>query len=256
MENKEIIAFTVYDEKNARYAEKLQKSFHYFHPDIPLRMFNDTEVRKAKDPDIFYKQKPYFADKLFREGYKNVLGLDADQIILGSLDYIFKSKGYDVGTVLNFNLLDARNLGPITIQGVHHATEYHNAGLVMMRSHKFVKHWLRLCQSKYFKRFQYREQDLLNILTHFCDYQVKCYDDADDYEKYFAWHGLLASRSTLNMQMVNGDVYLPAAPDGFPSRDVIVKVWHPAGGQSNTDKLNYRIAFNEDVIEHINKILK
>ena len=251
-----IIAFTVFDKNNEKYANILEKSFHHFHPDIPLRMFGDADVRKANDPEIFYKQKPYFADKLFREGYDAVLGLDADMIILGKLDYIFDTKGYDVGTVLNFNPVDFRTMGPIAVQGIHYATEYYNAGLVMMRSHAFVKHWLRLCQSKYFTRFQYREQDLMNIIAHFGNYQVKCFDDADDFAKYYAWHGLLGSHETTKMQMVNGDVYLPASPDGFPSRDIIFKVWHPAGGQTPYDKLNYRTAFNEDVVEYINNILK
>lgn len=272
--DKSIIFGTACDEKNFGYAVKLVKSFRHFHPEIPIVVYTtmptlkahkalppktrvvDISKEVAKDELLFYKQKPYFADKLFREGYSAVLLGDADQIILGNLDYILNSKGYDVGTVLNFNPLDFRVYGPITVQGVHYATEYYNAGLVMMRSHAFVKHWLKLCNSKYFARFTYREQDLLNVLAHFCNYQVKCFDDADDYENYYAWHGLLASRETLKMQMVNGEVYLPASGDGYPSRDVIIKVFHPAGGQTTTDKLNYRTAFNEDVIEYIDNILK
>lgn len=254
--DKSVIAFTVYDENNAKYAEKLQKSFHHFHPDIPMRMYNDSEIRKTGDKDIFYKQKPYFADKLFREGYKTVLGLDADQIILGKLDYLFNSTGYEVGTVLNFNPLDFRTYGPITVANLHYATEYYNAGLVMMRSHKFVKHWLRLCNSKHFARFPYREQDLMNILLHFGEYNYKCFDDADEYEKYYAWHGLLGSRETLKMQLVGDDIVLPASPDGFPSRPIVYKVYHAAGGQTNFDKLNYRLLFNEEIIAHIDKILK
>lgn len=256
MENKDIIAFTVFDKNNAKYAKILEKSFHHFHPDIPLRMFNDSEVRKAKDPQIFYKQKPYFADKLFREGYKAVLGLDSDQIILGNLDAIVKSKGYDVGTVLNFNTLDAKTYGPISVNGVHYATEYFNCGLVMMRSHKFVKHWLRLCQSKYFERFPYKEQDLMNILLHFGEYSYFCFDDADEYNKYYAWHGLLGARETLRMIMVGNDVVIPKNEKGFPSRDIVYKVYHAAGGQANEDKLNYRLKFNEDVVSYIDKILK
>lgn len=250
-----IIAFTVYDKKNAAYAEKLQKSFHHFHPDIPLRMFNDTEIRKAKDPDIFYKQKPYFADKLFREGYDVVLGLDADMIVLGKLDYLFDTKGYDVGTVLNYNPVDFKIMGPITVQGVHF-TEYYNAGLVLMRNHAFVKQWLRLCQSKYFARFQFREQDLLNILAHFGTFQVKCFDDADPHINHYAWHGVLGAHETSKTVMENGEVVIKASKDGFPTHDIQFKVWHPAGGQTEYDKLNYRTAFPEEVVEHINNILK
>ena len=250
------IAFTVADANNMKYADKLVKSFKYFHPDIPIRVFGDSEIRKTKDKDIFYKQKPYFANILFNEGFEACLGLDADQIILGKLDYIFDNKDYDVGTVLNFNPLDFRTYGAITINGVHAPTEYYNAGLVMMRSHKFVKHWLNLCNSKYFSRFTYKEQDLLNIMCHFGEYVVRCFDDADDFAHYYSWHGLLASREALKMQIVNDEVYLAAQPDGYPSRDIIVKVYHAAMGQTTFDKLNYRLIFNEEVIAYIDKILK
>lgn len=259
------VVFTACDEANLKYARKFLKSFQYFHPDIDLVLFTNAKVEDikgvrilpitSKDPDIWYKQKPHFADILFREGYDSVLGADSDQIVLGNLDYLFNTTGYDVGTVLNFNPLDFRTYGEISIQGVHFATEYYNAGLVMMRSHKFVKHWLALCNSKYFKRFKYREQDLLNIMCHFGEYQVKCYDDADDQTPYFAWHGLLGSRKTLDMILVGKDIVIPQSEDGFPSRDVLYKVYHAGQGQTSEDKLNYRLLFPESIITRIDEIL-
>lgn len=261
------IAFTVADSKNLKYAFLLIKSFKHFHPDIPIVLWTD-EQRKEKlpkdcevrllvvQPDIFVKQKPLFANILFNEGYEAVLGLDSDMIVLGSLDYIFKHEDYDIGTALNFNPLDFRTYGPITIPPVHYATEYQNAGLVMMRNHKLVKHWLRLCNSGFFNRLLYREQDLMNIIIWFGEYKHKCFDDADNIENYYAWHGLLATHSGLKMKVVNKDVILPKSEDGYPSQDIKVKVWHPAGGQTNEDKLNYRTAFSEEVIERIGEILK
>ena len=265
MENKDLVVFTACDQNNLKYARVFLKSFKHFHPDVPLVLFTDAKVENiegvrvlpllTKDPMVWYKQKPFFADRLFREGYKAVLGADADQIVLGNLDNVLYSKGYDVGTVLNFNPIDYASLGPITVQGVHYATEYYNAGLVMMRSHKFVRHWLRLCEGKFFERFTYREQDLLNILCHFGEYQVFCFDDADDFNKYYAWHGLLGSRSTMQMLMHKGNVVLPAQPTGFPNRDIVYKVWHPASGQQTYDKMNFRTSFNEEVIRYIDEIL-
>lgn len=260
------VIFTVCDQNNLKYARKLIKSFKYFHPEKDFVLFTNAKVENipgvrilpitSTDKDIWYEQKPYFADILFREGYESVLGLDSDQLILGKLDYLFNTTGYDVGTVLNFNPLDFRTYGAISVNGVHYATEYYNCGLVMMRNHKFVKHWLRLCNSKYFPRFTYKEQDLFNLICHFGEYEVKCYDDADPDNNYFAWHGLLGSREALRMQMVNGEVYLPASPEGFPSRDIIYKVYHAGNGQTPNDKLNHRLIFNEDVADFITGILK
>lgn len=261
------VAFTACDRNNLKYAKLLIKSFHYFHPDIPIFLFTDEEnqenlpkncvYRKLNiEPDIFYKQKPYFADILFNEGYEAVLGLDSDMIVLGSLDYIFSHEDYDIGTVLNFNPLDFRTYGPITFPPLHFATEYQNAGLVMMRNHKLVKHWLSLCNGKFFKRVTYREQDLMNIIIHFGEYKHKCFDDADELENYYAWHGLLATHSGLKMIMQGEDIVLPRSEDGYPSQDVKIKLWHPASGQQNHNKMNYLIEFSEEVIGRITEILK
>ncbi len=263
---KKTVAFTVADSKNLKYAFLLIKSFKYFHPDIPIVLWTDEQrtEKLPKDceirllviqPDIFYKQKPFFANILFNEGYEAVLGLDADMIILGSLDYIFKHDDYDIGTVLNFNPLDFRTYGPITFQPIHYATEYQNAGLVMMRNHNLVKHWLKLCSGPFFKRFPYKEQDIMNLIIFFGEYKHKCFDDADKLENYYAWHGLLATHQGLKMKVIDKDVILPKSEDGYPSQDIKVKVWHPAQGQVAYDKMNYRIEFSESVIQRINEIL-
>ena len=263
---KKTVAFSACDQNNLKYAKLLIKSFRYFHPKIDFVLFTNAkgdlptgvEIRpiETDDDKIWYRQKPYFADILFKEGYEAVLGLDSDMLILGSLDYIFNHDEYDIGTVLNFNPLDFRTYGEITFKPLHMATEYQNAGLVMMRNHKLVKHWLKLCYSPFFQRFPYFEQDIMNIIIWFGEYTHKCFDDFDALESYAAWHGLLATHSGLKMIMRDKDVILPKSEDGYPSQDVKVKVWHPAGGQANEDKLNFRLAFSEEVIERINEILK
>ena len=265
---KKTVAFTACDINNLKYAKLLIKSFQYFHPEIDFVLFTNDKSEKlegvrrldisgdiAMQKDLFYKQKPYFADKLFKEGYEAVLGLDSDMLVLGKLDYIFKHEDYDIGSVLNFNPLDFRTYGPITFSPIHYATEYQNAGLVMMRNHKLVQHWLKLCNDKFFARMPYKEQDLMNIIIHFGEYTHKCFDDADPLENYYAWHGLLATHSGLKMKMVGDDVILPKSEDGYPSQDIKVKVWHPASGQQAHNKMNYRIAFSPDVIDRINVIL-
>lgn len=250
------IAFTVADANNMKYAEKLKKSLAYFHPDLELRVFGPEELAKIDDKDIFYKQKPYFANILFNEGYDEVLGLDADMLILGDISYLFDISA-DVGVVLNFNPLDFKTYGPITVNPIHYATEYFNCGLVMMKSHKLVKHWLKLCNGPMFPRLTYREQDLLNLILYFGEYEWECYDDFTSVTAHApAWHGLLASSETMRAELRGKDIVVPMNKEnGYPSQDILFKVWHPAGGQGNHDKLNYHTKFQEPVIQRINEIL-
>lgn len=272
--NKGLVAFTAADKNNLGYAFKLVASFKYFHPDVDIVLFTDEKNpdnlpkncivkdisghMEREGKNLFYKQKPYFANWLMNEGYTEVLGLDSDQIILGNIDYILHNeKKFDVGGVLNFNPFDLRAYGPITIQPVHYATEYLNCGLVMMRSHKFVKHWLKLCNGPFFNRVQYREQDLFNIMCYFGEYDVFNFDDYNTYKNYAAWHGLLGSSETLNTVLKGKDIIIPKNDvTGYPSVDIMFKVWHAAGGQAAFDKLNYRVKFPPEVVERINEILE
>lgn len=267
---KKTVVFTACDINNLKYAKLLVKSFKYFHPDIDFVLFTNAKSElpegvKVVDisgdmaklgKDLWYMQKPYFADRLFKEGYEAVLGLDADMIILGNLDYIFNHEDYDLGTVLNFNPRHFRQYGKITFEPIHMATEYYNCGLVMMRNHKMVQHWLKLCQGKFFQRMPYKEQDLLNIVAHFGEYTVKCFDDADDLEGYYAWHGLLATSEVGVTVVEDKDIIIPRNENGYPTKDVKFKVFHPAEGQVDYDKLNYRIIFPAPVVERITEILK
>src|SRR3990172_2002327 len=78
--------------------EMLEKSFKKYNPNETLIRFNDPDI--PNDSSFFFRATPYFAKKLFEQGYTELCHLDADQIILGNLDEIWEGE-FDVATVLN-----------------------------------------------------------------------------------------------------------------------------------------------------------
>lgn len=242
-----IICFTVADQANMSYAKMMVNSFHKFHPDIEVKIYNEVDVG---DPINYYRQKAMFAKELITD-YDLVLGLDSDQIITGNLDYIFNQE-YDVGCVYNFNRVDAVKFGAIKTLDIL-PQEYLNCGLVAMRSEKFVNHWWRLCNSYHFGNYQYREQDLMNIMVYYGDYDVCIFDKPNMVEKYHAWHGL-ASKGEWNKIILKGDDLILPANDKYPECDKEIKVIHFAGGKGEV-KMNYKVYFNEEVIKRLDYLV-
>jgi len=255
MTQSKVIAFTIADDKNLPLAKKMINSFHHFHPDIEVHIVTGDELKGylAEDPNFFYKATPIVAEK-FIDDYDLVLKLDADQIILGNLDFVLNSTGWDVGTVYNLNRVDPKVYGLVSVWDID-PTQYFNCGFVAMRSKEFILHWKKLCNSHRFFAHKYREQDLLNIITHYGNYNVKCFDDYDSMYDYSAWHGLIVKGETMRVVLRDGKPVLPKGDDNFPVRDVEVKVWHEAGG-NNPNKGNYRLCFTEEMIEYIDNLVK
>lgn len=154
-------------EKNQKFLNQLLVSLKHFHPDLQTRVF-DTNG----DPNFWYRATPIIAKSLFDEGYERVIKMDADQIVLGSLEDILNdTERYDVGVVLNDPTY------PIGVWDITHPY-YVNNGLVVLNSKGFVEHWLELCMSPHFDKYQFREQDLLNILvSDYNNYEVKRLDN-------------------------------------------------------------------------------
>lgn len=249
---KDIVFFTVADDKNLEYFKIFAKTLHHFHPDIPLVLFDQKDCEATNDPEIYYKQKPFFANRLFNKGYKTVIGFDSDQIVLGNLDYIINAD-YDVGTVLNINRVDPGIYGYINIATIA-PNEYFNCGLVALKSHDFVKHWLNMCYSPHYNRTRFKEQDLLNLLCHYGNYLVRCFDMYDVNSDYKAWHGLVAKGEMKRTLIKDGEVILPKGDDKYPDSDIKIKVYH-AGGGNALNKLDYKKIFSRKVAEYIDKIL-
>ena len=251
---KPAIAFTICDDKNKWMLPYLENSLRKFHTpeELPLLVYGQKELDMIQDPAKFYKATPLFARKLIKE-YDLVLKLDVDQIIMGSLDFILKMKDYDIGTVLNINRVDPPRYGLVQVFDIPPHI-YYNCGMVAMRNEEFVNHWFDLCNSYHFNQLQYKEQDLLNIMCHYGDYKVRCFDMPDKIYNYFAWHGLVFKGEENKAILRNGKVIVPRGQDNYPDHDMEVKAWHSAGGGMEK-KLNYRVFFNEELIKHIDYLI-
>lgn len=252
---KPVIAITVADFNNYKYALKLERSFKHFHPDIPFKVITNKELETyvKDDPHFFYRQKPILGEQYLSE-YDLVLGLDADQIILGDLSYIWNTTDYDIGCVLNYNQPDVERYGLIQGWGIS-PIEYVNCGLVAMRSTKFVHNWKAWCFSPQFERLQFREQDGLNAMVYHGNWNVRIFDHGDGPAKMAAFWGLFGKSYWSKAIMRDGKVIIPKVDAGIPKVDTELKVIHWGGGNIG-NKLNYRVFFNEEVSDFIDTVIK
>lgn len=271
---KKVVFFTVGSKEYFKYALPFWRSMTKFHSPDEIDMIYYTDISETeakqlpkgiqvrdlrpflKDPDFYYRQKPVLIEPLLEE-YELVVGFDSDQLILGSLDYIINTKDYDVGTVLNWNRVDPQMYGLVEIGriGILPA-EYFNCGLVAVRNKKFAHQWKIACYSQQFNYCQYREQDILNILCYFGNYNVRCLDHGDGIAKYYGWHGLIA-KGELNRAIVReGEIIIPKGEGDtpFPPEDIKLKCISLGGGHGAI-KDNWAAYFTPEVMERVKEII-
>lgn len=228
-DRKKIVAFSPADKGNDENFRRLETSLRKFHSEeeLPLLRFDNP----TKDPQWWYRATPDIAKDLIKE-YHTVVKLDADQIITGDISHIWEGD-YDVATVLNDPTY------PIHLWDV---MPYYNLGLVVMKDHKFIEHWQRLCLSEHLNRYQFREQDLFNLLcSDYHNYKVKCLDFDNKIHGEFAKAGW--AHATLD-----GDKIM------LSGRQICVI--HFGGGGNGADKGNYRIRFKPEVVKKIDELIK
>jgi len=230
------------DPVNLEYTKMMEASLKRFYPDIPLILFGDKEIKETNDGQIFYRATPVFA-RILLDKYDLVIKIDADSVITGNLDHILNDETYDMGNVLNYNRID-QALYPFPLTCLDIPIErYMNCGFVALRSKKLVEHWLKLCYSEHFNHYRFREQDLMNILYYYGNYNVKCFDDGNN------WHGIISKGEWLKLKMESQNIVLPPVP-GYTQEPKTIKVIHMAGGQV-PDKMNFNKLFTGDVLTRL-----
>ncbi|MHB9161553.1 MAG: glycosyltransferase family protein [Nitrosotalea sp.] len=224
---------------------------------LPTNVSVQDLVRYLEDPMFYYRATPILAEPLL-DSYELVLKLDADQLILGDLSFILETKDYDIGTVINWNRVDPQMYGPVELGriGIYPA-EYFNCGLVAMRNKQFVHTWMVDCFSEQFNRMQYKEQDILNILCYFANYNVRCFDHGDGVKKYAAWHGLIGKGEWPQAVVKDKKIMVlkGLGDTPFPPADMEIKVAHLGGG-SGSKKDNWGAYFSPESMERINELIK
>ena len=272
MSKEPVVIFTIADINNIKYAIPLLKSLRKFH-DWPVILYTDekdpNKLPKIKnltvvdltpylqDQQFFYRATPILAEPLM-DKYELVLKLDADQLILVDLSYILDTKDYDVGTVLNTNRIDFQTYGWVELARIGiMPIDYFNCGLVAMRNKRFVHNWLVDCLSVQFDRMQYKEQDILNILCYFGNWNVRCFDHGDGIAKYNAWHGLIGKGEWTRSFLKGNKVIVPQGlgDTPYPPVDMEIKVVHLAGGK-DAKKDNWGAYFPANVMKRINELTK
>ena len=273
---KKALFFAACDENNFKYAIPFWKSLTKFHSpkDIDMVLFTNEKKKEnlaklpqgiqivdvtpyLRDPYFWYRQKPVLAEK-FMDDYELVVGFDVDQLVLGDLNYILDTDDYDIGTVINWNRSDPQFYGDVEMMRIGILPiEYFNCGLVAMRSKKFVHHWAILCFSEQFNRVQYREQDILNVLCYYGNYNVRCFDHGDGVKNHYGWYGLISKGELGRAELRGKDIVLPKGfgDTPFPPTDQTLKVVHLGGG-AGAPKDNWGLFFSPEVMKRIQELIQ
>lgn len=230
------------DPENMGYYKMMANSLKKFHPDIPLLLWDGEMVKKYDDPHWLYRSSPNIMYEL-RDKYDLIIQTNADQIITGNLDHVLRGD-YDMGVVYNYNDVDTKKYGVISCLDIPNHY-YYNLGFIAIHSKRLIEHWHRLVNSYHFMNYQYREQDLLNILAYYGDYKVTCFDEYDPIRKESFYNGLISKGAWHRAKMINGKLILPRDESGFPERDKELKILHWAGG-ANGIKMNYHTYFSSE----------
>ena len=251
------IFYTIADVNNLKYFVKLKNSLAKFHLQEELRLFDDLAIQNSQDPMFFYRATPILAKKLMDEGYDMVCKLDCDQIITGDLSHIWEGD-FDVAVVQNSNPREMKTY-PVAVWDIP-PLDYLNCGFVVMKSKKFVEHWLSLCYSPHFDHYQMKEQDLLNILVYYGDYKVKFLDRSNK------WHNLISKGYWSKIELrdigiIDGKfrdfkLVLPKNDEWPQDEDKQIACLHWAGGNDPRKMEDINIKFKPEVAKWLNDLIK
>ena len=220
--------------ENERYAKMMANSLKKFHPDIP-------HIIKPFEAVHNFRVYATVGKELAKE-YDLVINIDNDSIVTGSLDHIINDDSYDVGGVLNNNLIDPKLAVWDTSPDV-----YINAGLVAIRGTRPWEWWNKLNYSSHWDKYKFREQDMLNIMFHYGDLRTKIFDHSDN------WHGLIHKGQWDKFVMKGTEMVLPKT-EGVCDKDKTIKCIHWAGGNS-IPKMNYFVHFQKEVADRIHYLV-
>lgn len=269
------IAFIPADDNTLKYAEMCINSLRKFHSEEELPVVvikgDDLKQRLVKDPMFFYRAASVLGKEFMEKGWDLVIKLDADMLITGDLSELWNTEdNWDIAVVQNSNPKNLQEHQDATGQILTvldiHPLHYVNAGLVAMRSKEFVNHWYDLCYSYHFDTYQFKEQDLLNILVHYGNYKTKFLDASNK------WYGLILKGYEIAVEVedvLQDGLGSSPFPQSRTNQRLILKkngtwpqeedkqiiVWHAAGGNT-PNKMNYRTKFQPSVVKYLDQLIK
>lgn len=276
IKRKKVCFFTAANKPYIKQATTFFKSLTKFHSpkDIDMILFTDeTDVNALsdlpkgllikdltpylQDQMFWFRQKPILMEALLNE-YELVVGFDNDQIIVGDLTSIIEAEDYDVGVVINWNRHDEKFYPIVEMMRIGvQPIAYYNCGLVASRSKKFVHTWLVDCFSQEFNFMQYKEQDVLNVLTHFGNFNVRCFDMPNGEEDEVSWYGIVGKGEWARAVVEKDKVWVKKGEGStpFPPKDVQIRVLHMGGG-SGAPKDNWGAICSPALLEKIQEVTR
>ena len=161
------IAFCTYCSDKYFYsfgADKLSASSKYFHYDIPLFVYGTKDIEGAGMP--IESLHPLVMEWTMAKGdFDAVVYFDADSIIAGSLDELFKLlEIYEVVCVRNNNDYGKAGISDPITQAGKGVNTYVNAGLVATTSKAFISEWLAE-NRKFAGMLPFGSQSVLNTIV-------------------------------------------------------------------------------------------
>ena len=273
---KPVAFFTACDDANFQYAIPFYKSLTKFHSPKDIDMFIYTTEKRPEqlqrlpegikviditpfleDPMFWYRQKPTLMEPLL-DYYDLVIGFDADQLIVGDLNPLLEAQDFDAGVVINWNRHDEKffpivELGRLGIPPIG----FYNCGLVALRSKKFAHIWKVNCFNPEFNYMQYKEQDLLTIMAHFGNWNVRCFDLPDGPDSPVSWYGIVGKGEWCRAVVEDGKVMVKKGfgSTPFPPSDTQIRVLHMGGG-TGTKKDNWSALCSKELMERIEELIK
>jgi hypothetical protein len=226
--------------------------------DIILMTDKDFQQLGGTPREMLY-MTPWFAKHLMKD-YKTVVRIDSDAIVTGDITSCWEGD-FDVAVAHNANpreiVAQQQLMGrTVNVWDIDPLKEYVNCGFVVMKSERFVDHWIKLCTPERQPRYQFYEQDFLNILCYYGDYKVKFLDNEPDNK----WWGLRAKGYWSEVILKDKKLILPkksgTEQDQWPEdTDKELVYLHFAGGNQpgKFDKLD--VQFQPEVAKYLKYLI-
>src|SRR3990167_2500268 len=202
---------------------------------------------------------PIFIKELLKE-YECVVRLDSDMFITGDISSCWEGN-FDVAVAQNANpreiVVQNQMMGrTVTVWDLKPLEEYVNCGFVVVKSEKFVDHWLSLCTPER-QHYQFYEQDFLNICVYYGpNYKVKFLDK----EKNNKWHGLISKGYWSEIIIKDKKLILPKKSGTDydmwpPDEDKEIVCIHIAEGNRAGKFEGLETRFQPEVMDYLNFLI-
>lgn len=228
-----------------------EKSFKFFHPDIPLIVFKDKEIEElissTEGKANMFKIKAVAAKTLYND-YDLVVNIDADHIIFSRLDEILEND-YDVAAPSNFNLYENVSISLTSYLNKNYnivPPEYYvQAGLIASSNKNF---WNTYCAAslRHAHGLTCADNDILNLVLHFSDFKFKLLDNGwtPDSHSRKSFYGCSSLNLESKCKITNG---IPCI-NGIP-----LKCYHVARG---SQKPKFEELFNREIVDWLYEKIK